>query len=459
MSISDFPAALQATIQEGFLDREFEEGLDSVLAYRMCAIEETIPARIGETLTRTRKGRMAPTVTPLVPSAVAANLDNSLTPQSFSVEQYSYSVNEYAQTADVDTMAEMVGIADQFISYSRNNGVAAAQSLERLAKIALFAAYNGGNTWVRTDIGASSTTTCEVDDIRGFQNVLVNGVVTPVSGGHPLTVNEIATSSGGVTQTLSVTGVTADGTNHSIYPSSVGGVSDGISGTLTFTAATAPVNGDAIVASNAAKVFRPAGKVTTAQLAAGDVLTLNTVLNAVAYLRDNGVPALPDGSYKCILDNQSMRALFADQDFKILFAGRDASREYRSADIVSLLGVEFLPTTEAYVQAKNAAAGLNVNVRRPIVIGAEALLQGNFEGLEDWINRDGFKPIGYIMLVNNVAQIVRPPLDRLQRTASLTWTWIGSFAVPTDITATTDIIPTANGAALFKRCAVIEIAG
>src|SRR5579863_4457792 len=178
MAISNFPAPLQGTIQQGFLDREFEEGLDSVLAYRMCAIQETIPARIGETLTRTLKGRMAPTVTPLVPSNVSANIDNSLSPQSFTMEQYSYTVFEYAQTADVDLLAEMVGVADQMIALSRNNGVAAAQSLERLAKQALFAAYNGGNTYVRTDLGAGSTTTCHVDDMRGFQFVLVNGVVT-----------------------------------------------------------------------------------------------------------------------------------------------------------------------------------------------------------------------------------------------------------------------------------------
>lgn len=460
MAISDFPAALQGTIQQGFLDREFEEGLDSVLAYRMCAIQETIPARIGETLTRTRKGRLAPTVTPLVPSAVASNIDNGLSPQSFTMEQYSYTVYEYAQTADVDTLAEMVGIANQMIALSRNNGVAAAQSLERLAKQALFAAYNGGNTFVRTDLGAGSTTTCHVDDVRGFQYVLVNGVVTAVSGTNTLTVTETAAVSGGVNQTLTVTGVSVDASSASIYPGSLAGTTDGLSGVLTFSAATTPVSGDAIVAANAPQIFRPSGKITTTQLAAGDVLTLNTILNAVAYLRDNGVPAMPDGSYKCILDNTSMRALFADQDFKVLFAGRDMSSEFRSADIVNLLGVEFIPTTEAYVQAANSTPtpALAVTVRRPIIIGAEALLQGTFEGLEQWLNRDGFEPIGYVMLVNDVAQIVRPPLDRLQRTVSMTWTWVGGFAVPTDLTATTSIIPTASSA-LYKRAAVIECAG
>ena len=457
MAINDFPAALQGVIQQNFLNREFEEGLDSILAYRLCAIPESIPARIGEQLTRTRKGRMAPTTIPLVPANVAANIDNSLTPGSFTMEQYTYFVNEYAQTVDVDLLGEMVGVADQMIAFSRNNGVAAAQSLERIAKYSLFAAYNTGNSWI-TKGSTPTTTSIHLDDIRGFQNVLVNGVVTPVSAANPLTVNEIATVSGGVNQTLTVTAAVADATNTSIFPASVSAQgSDGVSGTLTInTAGTTPVAGDAIVAVSAPKVFRPQGKNSTIQLASGDTLTLSLVLDAVAYLRDNGVPPFPQtGAYRCILDNSSMRALFADQDFKVLFAGRDASSEYRSADIVHLLGVEFIPTTEAYFQSANTSAGLNVNVRRPIVIGAESLLQGNFEGLDMWLNRDGFNAIGVVMMVNDVAQIVRPPLDRMQRTLSMTWTWVGGFAVPTDLTATTDIIPTASNA-LYKRALVLE---
>ena len=93
-----------------------------------------------------------------------------------------------------------------------------------------------------------------------------------------------------------------------------------------------------------------------------------------------------------------------------------------------------------------------------IVLGAEAIIQGDFEGLETWLNREGVTPIGDAFLVNGVAQIIRPPLDRLQQTASQTWTWIGDFAVPTDLTATTNIIPTASNA-LYKRSVVVEHAG
>ena len=459
-SLTAFPTALQAALQTNMLDREFEEGLDSILAYRVCAEMEMVNARIGDTITRTRKGRAIPVPFSLSPSSINANIDNTLTPQSFALEQYTLTLANYAASADVNLVQELAGIADQMIAYSRNNGVQAAQTLERLAKLYLFAAYCGGNTVVTTSGGASTTTTAHVNDIRGFQTVLVNGVVTPISSANPLLVYEYADSPSGlgINQVLTVTAATADATNVSTFPGVIAGKSDGISGTLTFNTSGAPINGDSLIAVNAPTIYRPGGKQNTSLLTAGDVLTLSLILDAVADMRNNAVPPLDDGAYRCVLDNSSMRALFSDQDFKVLFAGRDMAQEYQSADIVSLLGVKFIPTTEAYVQRATPAAGVNVTVRRPIIVGAEALIQGNFEGLDMWLNRDGFEPIGKVMLVNDVAQIVRPPLDRLQQVVSMSWTWIGGFAVPTDITATTDIIPTASNA-LYKRAAVIEHAG
>jgi hypothetical protein len=451
----NFPAALVPTLQTGFLEREFEEGLDSILAYRRAALEETIPARVGQTLTMTRKGRKAPITTPMNP-ATNTGLDNGLSPSTFSIEQYSFSMQEYADTVDTNLMQELAGIANQLFANSRNSGVQAAQSMERIARMKLFSAYLGGNSRVRTDLGAGSTTTCYVDDIRGFSTVLVNGVVTPISGANTLTVQEIAISSLGAAQDLTVSAAVATGTNYSSVP-------DGISGVLTFAAATTPVNGDALLALNNPKIIRPFSKQTTAQLTGSDVLTMGLIEDSVAYLRDNGVPPMADGTHHCILDNTSMRQLWADQDFKVLFAGRSDSSEYRDGDIIKLLGVTYIPTTEAYVQQANSsgatgASANNVRTRRPIVMGAECIIQGNFEGLDSWIEREGMTTINDIFLVNNVAQIIRPPLDRLGQFASQTWTWIGDFAVPTDITATTAIIPTSSNA-LFKRALVLEHAG
>lgn len=456
-SFTNFPANLAAMLQLGFLEREFEEGLDSILAYRRENLEETVPVRIGETITRTRTGRITPTTTPLNPST-NTGLDNGLTPVDGALEQYSFTMQQYSTTTDVNLMNDLAAIANNLIRVSRNNGVAAAQSLERITRLKLFSAYLGGNSRVRTDLGAGSTTTCHVDDVRGFQTVLVNGVVTPISGSNTLTVQETNVSGVGYTQTLTVTGYTIDSVNASSVP-------DGVSGTITFSAASnTPANGDALIAANAPQILRPFSHLTTAQLTGQDVLTLGLVEDALARLRDNAVPPMDDGTFHIILDNTSMRQLFADQDFKVLYAGNSNNAStYRDGDVIILLGMTFIPTTEAYVQNANssAATGASANtvkVRRPIAIGAEATIQGNFEGLETFLMRDGVSPIGEVFLANSIAHIIRPPLDRLQQSASLTWNWIGDIAVPSDATATTSVIPTASNA-LFKRAIVLETAG
>jgi hypothetical protein len=454
-SFTNFPTALVPILQTGFLEREFEEGLDSVLAYRRENLEETVPVRIGETITRTRTGRKTPISTAITP-ANNTGLDNGLTSTDAAVEQYSFTMQQYADTTDVSLMDDLAGIANNIIRVARNNGVQAAQSLERITRKKLFSAYLGGNSRVRTDLGASTTTSCHVDDVRGFQTVLVNGVVTAVSGTNTLTVTETNVGGAGVNQNLTVTGFTIDGTNSSSCP-------DGVSGTITFTTATAPVNGDSLIALNAAQIMRPFSHVTTAQMTGQDVLTLGLVEDALARLRDNAVPPMDDGTFHIILDNTSMRQLWADQDFKILYAGRKDASEYRDGDVIMLLGMTFIPTTEAYVQVANSSAATgysanNVRVRRPIVLGAEATIQGNFEGLEHFLAREGVNAIGEVFIANNIAHIIRPPLDRLQQTLSQTWDWVGDIAVPTDTTATTNVIPTATNA-LYKRAIILETAG
>jgi hypothetical protein len=47
-----------------------------------------------------------------------------------------------------------------------------------------------------------------------------------------------------------------------------------------------------------------------------------------------------------------------------------------------------------------------------------------------------------------VAMIIRPPQDRYQQIISATWSWVGDFAVPSDITT--------GDASRFKRAVVVE---
>lgn len=446
MAIQNMPAALQPIIQQGFLEREFHDGLTSAIGYRAIADREPVAINVGETVTKTRTGLKAPATTPLTPSA-NTNLDNGLTPTAFTIEQYTLAINMFGDTIDLNVVTSQVGIANQFLKNAMTNGVQASQTIDRLARNALFNSYLGGNTRVRTTLGAPALT-INVDDVRGFQTVLVNGQFVAVSG-----TNTAQVLVGSNTYTL--TGVAVDGSNVSTAIAS-----GGMSGTLTFSGNVTVADGTAlntVAHANAPVLVRPNGKwiggsaaaATTAltSLVAGDVLTLGTIEDAVAALRNN--TAIQNEMFNLYLDNVSMRQLFADQDFKLMYQGQYGSKELQRGKVFQLMGVNFVPTTEAFVQQNGA-----VKVRRPILVAPGALVEGDFKGMQEKAHEMGGMN-AEVQMIDGVAQVVRGPLDRLQQIIAQSWYWIGGFVAPTDATANSNIIPTA-GAQYLKRAIVLE---
>ena len=440
MGIQNFPLALQPIIQQGFLEREFQQALSSRLGYRAVADREEFAVGIGETLTKTRAGLKPSITTPLVP-ATNTNLDNGLVPQSFNVEQYTITLNFYAATADLNMVTSRVGIASQFLLNAAINGEQAARSLDELARNALFPAYFGGNTRVLTTL-ASAGPTLHVDDIRGFGQVWVNGVPNPVSATNTLTVTVGSNA-------YVLTGVAADATNASSAPG-------GISGTLTFAGNVTVADGTAgntVTAASASAIARPNARANTGQIVAADQLDMATLLNAVATLRLNAVPEI-DGAYNCYLDPVSARQLFGDQAFQRLFTGATSANQVFKRGVVNdFLGLRFIPTTEAYVTANPAVPG--GVIRRPIVCGKGALIEGDFAAMAE---ADVAPKDSIVSMVDGVAMVTREPIDRLQQIIAQSWYWIGGFCTPTDTTTNPATIPTATNAA-YKRAVLIEHAG
>jgi hypothetical protein len=440
MGIQNFPPALQPIIQQGFLEREFQQALRSRLGYRAVADREEIAVGIGETLTKTRAGLKPSVTTPLAP-ALNTNLDNGLTTTGWGIEQYTLTLNFYAATADLNMVTSRVGIASQFLQNAYTNGEQAARSLDELARNALFNAYFGGNTRVTVSLGAAGTTIA-VDDMRGLQTVFVNGVQVPVSATNPLAVTVGA-------NVYTLVGATPDAVSVSTAP-------NGVSGTLTFSSNVSVSDGaeySTVQAATASAILRPAGRTNTALIQANDSLTMGNLLDAVATLRKNAVPEI-DGVYNCYLDPVSARQLFADPDFKTLFTGATSSNAvFHDGMVNDFLGLRFIPTTEAFVQAHPTIAGLNI--RRPIICGQGALIEGDFAG----IGADDVAPKDSIVtIVDSVAMVTREPIDRLQQIIAQSWYWIGGFCAPSDTTTTPLTIPTATNAA-FKRAVMVEHAG
>lgn len=433
MGIQNFPAALQPIIQQGFLEREFQEGLRARLGFRAIADREQFANAVGETITKTRRGLKAAATTPLNPSG-NTNLDNGLTPSGWTVEQYTLGMNMYGDSIDLNMVTSRVGIASQFLQNAKVNGEQAMRSLDVLARDALYNAYLGGNTRVRTTLGAPAAT-ISVDDIRGFQSVFVNGQLVPVSGTNTLSVTVGA-------DVYTLTGATADGSNVSTAP-------NGISGTLTFSTNVTVSDGtagNAVVAAVAPTVIRSGGRATTAALTTGDTLKMLDILAGVSQLRDNGVPDV-GGAYNYYADNTQILGLFSDANFQTLYRGAYGSSEYQQGQVFELLGARFIPTNLAPQQTLSGK-----KIRRGILCGQGALVEGDFEstGYSDVGDDNALKAI-----VDDICMVTREPLDRLQQIIAQSWYWIGGFTVPTDLTANPNVIPTATNS-YYKRGVVFE---
>lgn len=455
-----FPAQLTNAIQQGFLERAFEESLLNILIYRTIADKENFPNRIGDTITKTRKGLMIPNTTPLAPNT-NTGLDNGITsPQQWSDEQYTLSINQYPQVAPpVNLIDDETTIASFAMVNAENLGIALATAIDRIARQNLFNAYMGGNTAISV---AANSVTQSVDDTRGFQTVVVNGTVVPVSSNNPLNVviNGVANT---------VIGFSNDSVNVS-----TAAIAGGTSGTITLGASINSTAGWSVISVYAPLIVRPNGRATTGAILSTDLLNMNSIFSAVSYLRNNAVPKI-DGAYNIYLNSTSMQQLYQDSEFQLLERGTSTrDPNYENAWVMGkFLDMRFVMTTETYIQTPvtNQSYSVAQTVQRPLVVGKGALIEGIFsrglDAVRNMVNAMGIGKMETFPSVINVLDerfsyegfyyYIRPPIDQLAQIITQTANYIGGFTVPTDVTTIPAIIPTASNS-YYKRAVVIETA-
>ncbi len=415
---STLPAAIQAIMQNGLLDRVFQEAL--LPEFMFPSIAQARPWRqgVGDTGTFTRTGLLAPTTTPL------GGADPST--QTYAIEQYSVTMDQYGIAMDTNMLQSSMTLEAKFIEDIEKLGISAGQSLNRISRNKLYNAYSGGRTWCIT--AASTDTSIQVQSVNGFTTVVVNGVPTPVSGANPLPVT-IA----GVANT--VTGVNV--------------------GTRTLTLGTTRVDvvGDDVVSANAPYSVRSSAtpRATAFNLAAGDFATMKSFRGAVARLRAMNVPTF-GGYYVAHIDPYVETQLFNDADFKQALQGRVDSPIFRDLSIGRFGGIDWVRNNETPTLTAGTD-NLAVNVHRSIVLGGEALISAPFDGMGALLAQTDVSDVPSIRMVDvaagaQVAMIIRPPQDRLQQVIGSAWSWVGDYGVPTDVTS--------GDAALFKRGVVVE---
>ena len=408
---STLPAAIQAIMQNGFLARTFEDALIPDFLFPTIATPRPWVANLGDTQTFTRTGLLTPQTTPVTGSDASV--------ATYSVEQFSMTMDQYGQGVDTNMLQSAMTLASLFARNIRTLGINAGQSLNRIARNKLYAAYAGGRSYITA---AATSVNQVVADATGFGTVLVNGVPTPVSGANPLnvTVNGVANT---------VTGVNL-GTN-----------------TLTLGTSITTVIGQAVISALAPVSYRPNARTTSNDVVAGDVANMASFRSGVARLRNQNVPDI-DGYYVAHIDSITEQELFTDADFKQAYQGRGDSPVFQQMSIGRFLGIDWVRNQE--VPTVTNIAG--VVVHRPIILGDESLIAGPFERMGTLLAELNDNLDSDIQMLGpdnaQVALIVRPPLDRFQQVVSAAWSFVGDFAVPSDSLT--------GDAALYKRAVVVE---
>jgi len=467
-NVSQFPGPIANELQQGYLERAYQPGLEPNEVYNLACDRLDVPAHTGDTLTRTKPGLLTANEDPVDPS-LATGLTNGMTNEQYANEQYTVTMELFNGTQTIDIKTSPMGILDRWRRVVKAGVKQSRQSVDRYRRnqlmgglcvskggLKLVNGYLGGTTIVTT--ATTTSTTCHVDDASGFTFTLVNGDQVPVSGGAPLPLLK-----NGV-QIANVIGFTLDttnalvnvktgaavgnggsslrvmrGTNAALASSPTVALGTNVSGrgasaTLTLDTAVSFAAGDVVQSGFAPKIVYPNGKAHFSQLGNSDLFSEAAILDMVAYLRDAQVPPIIDDMYACVLDNTTWRQLYADQDFKQAFETRGGDPVYAKARLASHLGVAFFMSTNApYTPAQ---AGLSNPVRWPVVFGQGALVDGISEinGMFADIN-DEEKKFAYVSETDGICTAIRPPIDNNGRFVQVSWETIRGDVVPTDLTA------------------------
>jgi len=455
------PASVASLQQQGLLERAFHDGLFPNLAFRAEAMPEEWPIQTGQQIYMTRPGLLKPSVTPLTPGTDPIG-------QTVPFEQWVATLSQYADSIDTHMPTAVTTNANLFLRNIHQLGLQAGQSVNRVARNALFQAYLSGQT-VTTTAPASTDTTLQVASLNGFTDVVIpNGTVAPqpVSTTYPLPIT-LYGPSGAIS--LTVIGYTPS------IPSDLNGP-----GTLQLQAAvgTACAIRSAVKSAYAPRVVRSAAGNSVDAIGAADTLVLQQIINAVGFLRRANVQPHEDGFYHAHVSPLGNSQFFADPVFQRLNQSLPEHVIYKEGFIGTMANVMFFMNTEAPetfntgTQVATASSGIygqeigaevvngsGVNIGRIVITGRGCLYEKYLDESNYTTEAGLLGKVGDFDVVNNgisilterIRLVLRAPMDKLQQTVTASWSISTSFPVPSDITAP-------SGPERYKRAIVCEFA-
>lgn len=464
--MADFSTILQAPeirslVQENILERAFHDSLFPRILFRGEATPVIWPANVGDTMVFTGTGLIKPKLRPLQPGADPI-------PSKYTEEQWTATLQQYADTIDTHMPTSIVAIANLFLRNAQQLGLSAAQTLNRVSRDRLYNAALSG--WTVCDGGQSGVSTLRVKRLNGLTRARNPSLIAgspvrfdSVSSNNPLTVH-IETTSGDATRT--VTGFTPDTSGDEVGP-----------GTVTLTGGVVSVNNRGYVYSiDATNVVRVGGGNKVDDISNVDLLKLADIRTAVARFWQENVPEQPDGRYHCHLDPTSQAQIFGDDEFQRLLTALPDYYMYKQFALGELLNTVFFRNSECPVpetidggltatysgddpfagELYNNGTTTGVQIHRPLLVGQGGIYE-YYQDLGQLMTEAGITgKVGEPRITNNgievfserVQLIFRSPLNRLQDLVATSWKFIGDWPVRTDCTT--------GDAARYKRVLSIE---
>ena len=454
------PAAVLDLNQKGLLERAFHDGLYPNLAFRAEALAEEWAANTGTEIFMSRPGLITPNVKPNIPG-------QDPTPKAVPYEQWSAVLEQYCDAIDTDIPTSTTANANLFLRNIHQLGLQAGQSVNRIARNALFKAYLSGQTVALTAL-LTTDTTIRVASLNGFRSVVAPGTnvrPAPVSPASPL---PIKVGTGVTTATASVVGALPD---DPAEPDGPGTLSLAAALGTAFVAVRAPVK-----SYYAPRVVHAAGGDSVDAIGESDTFVLQQAINACAFLRQANVQPHQDGFYHAHISPLSNAQVFADPVFQRLNQSLPEHVTYKEGFIGTISGVMFFMNTEAPGRTNSgtliatASSGLYATeIGAEVTNGAgidigRVIITGKGCMYEKWLNESQYVTeagitgkIGEFDVVNNgidilterIRLILRAPMDRLQQKVGAAWSISTSFPVPSDVTAP-------SGPESHKRAVVLE---
>lgn len=467
--MADFSVILQSPevrniVQENFLERAFHDALFPKLLFRQEATPQAWPAGVGDTQIFSAPGLIPVDAQPLRPG-VDPN------PVTYSVEQWTSQLQQYAGSIDTHMPTSMVAIANLFLRNAHQLGLMGAQTINRIVRNRMYAAGLAGHTVA--DGAAVATTSLRVKRLNG----LTRARRPDLAAGAPVRF-EAVSSSNPLAVVLRDNGADVANTIIAFTPDTPG--DEFGPGVVTLGAATTNVaDRGYVLASDRTALVRVGGGNSVDDVGAADIPTLADVRSAVAQFWQQNVPEHADGRFHCHLDPISQAKIFADSEFQRLLTSLPDYYMYKQFALGELLNTVFFrnsecPTTDTVVGqgGKTTAASLTFDARDPfcgellnatnvkihrMLFSAQGGIFEYYSDLAPLISEAGINgKVGDPRIVNNgievlserIQLIIRGPLNRLQDQVSTSWKFIGDWPVRTDAAT--------GGSARIKRFLVVE---